>query len=442
MLAGCASSPFFPDTSDDATPAKQSAGDAPARAKITNPAREAICAAFFSNDTAQNGISSKDLTIPGIDTNVSGDTLINLGAKPADDLQKAVLLDLAGKADPARRLYLWLTAADPDSVFEMKCGNGVTLSGKVPRLAQQRLELLDQRHPELVQSSEINRKVSEAVVPPGPTLPTPPKVKRNTDFYKESGPINVPPEDSLNGEKKFKMDVSANTAALTSTDDTMPRAHAIAKPDPRPQQDISASAPRPSAPEKSQTTAARTPAPVPSTETDVGATPSATPKAHDMRDMAAPTPSSGTIAGQQNSSAATDPVLTSTSRPEENGTLEYHDPAPKFVEVPMTAAPSTPSKAASTTSSHTADPSGPYYAIQLAAYRTRDRAENAWREIVSRSDGIFNGVDHEVRSIAITGKGLFFRLMTGHFETRGDAKSTCDGFKRAGLDCLVRRVTP
>jgi len=85
---------------------------------------------------------------------------------------------------------------------------------------------------------------------------------------------------------------------------------------------------------------------------------------------------------------------------------------------------------------------GPYYAVQLAAYRSRGRAEDAWSKFQSSSRGVLSNAEHEVVTIAIEGQGLFFRLLTGKYSTQAEAISACGQLKSVGLDCLIRRVTP
>ena len=75
-----------------------------------------------------------------------------------------------------------------------------------------------------------------------------------------------------------------------------------------------------------------------------------------------------------------------------------------------------PNQPARTTAS-----TAPYYAVQLAAYRSRGRAEGAWSKFQNASHGMLAAADHEVVSIAIEDKGLFFRLLTGNYGTAAAA---------------------
>ena len=139
---------------------------------------------------------------------------ITISQSPENDLGQAIALELGGYQTEARKLYLWLTAANPGSTFTMPCGNGVSLSSTISRLAQHRLAAMDNSNPNLAQSAEINDKVELAKVAPGPSLPNPPKVERNTDFYLTAGPVDVMPEDNRPQAPAFAIQVSPNTEAL------------------------------------------------------------------------------------------------------------------------------------------------------------------------------------------------------------------------------------
>ncbi|MDP2698014.1 SPOR domain-containing protein [Thalassospira sp.] len=291
---------------------------------------------------------------------------VKLSRTAQQNLERAISLDLTRQNEKSRQLYLWLTAASPDQIITIDCGNGLMLSGAVARLAQQRLTLLDQAHPELAESSEIQQRVQQAVVEQSPTTPTPPVIERNRDFYQSSGPFKPVQENSA-ARSGAMTGISANTAMLTS---------------------------------------------IPPRHDGTGATSST-----DIPETSAPAP------------AKTAPII-STSRPVEDGTLEpvAMPPVTRTAEMPA-AAPETAQMT-----------SGSYYAIQLAAYRSRERAENSWITLQKSARGALDGIDHEVQSLTIPGQGLFFRLLTGRFGTSGDAAHACDGLKRDGIDCMVRKV--
>lgn len=345
-----------------------------------------------------------------------------------------------GNYESARKLYVWLTATPPDTKVDLDCGQGVRLSGSINSLAQRRLVTLDASSPEYARSKEIDTVVASATVAPGPELPDPPQIERDRRFYKAGGVVEAEPEAPTSPLVRMDMDVSENTARLTrverqtATPNTKP---AIA---PAPNRTTGASA------NQTETTVSKlppvaAPAPVASRPTQ-----SATP---------APVLDTPTIAGDEASTEHTGAIVTSNARPTEQGELDIVDrqPAAPMIELPITSTEPTSTQNAiapaletsrprETNARATAQVNPPYYAVQLAAYRTRDRAEDAWSKFQNASHGMLDSADHEVVSIAIEGKGLFFRLLTGMYVSSAEATQACNTLRSAGTDCLVRRVTP
>ncbi|MAZ33232.1 MAG: hypothetical protein CMO06_08815 [Thalassospira sp.] len=418
LLSGCSSDGMMSLFGDDdaSNQIKISDTNRPSETAMTAGIDSAACGLFFDG-------SSKDTAslLPQVD---STEDPIALQGKPADDLRHAMALDLEGKHAKARRLYLWLTAADPYASIAINCGNGIMLSGTITSLAQKRIKAMDAANPALARSREIDTVVASAIVAPGPELPDPPTVQRNRDFYKNTIAVNVQPEDSTTAPPTMRMDVSSNTARLTSVDRS---AKQIAAP--------SASM----AASRGTTTAVTTAA-------------------------SATTP--GIIKGDAVTPSASNKALLSTTRPVESGSLELADEAAatnnNLIEVPMVDATSTAAtsstpatmqpepdtKSVPPSSARKAEPMQPapvlnsYYTVQLAAYRSREMAESRWLKFETMGDGILRGASHEVQSIAIEGQGLFFRLMTGQYASQSEAQSACNGLKRAGIDCLIRHMTP
>ncbi len=376
----------------------------------TGAFNQAACGLFFG----QNAVSDH-IDMPVSEDETSG---ISLDESPQETLLQAIAYDMRQDYEPARRLYVWLTATPPDMQIDLDCGQGVRLSGSINSLAQRRLIALDASVPEFARSDEIDSVIATATVAAGPELPTPPKVDRDTRFYEASGAINAEPEVRTGPVVRMDMPVSSNTAQLTRVDK-------------RPQVKPDVAAPARSS-------------------------------------SLSPTP---TIAGSAASTEHDGAVIASNNRPVAQGTLDIGDqkPAPSMIEIPIgsqsaptpavarSKAPRLPkientapsenvvkqTKAASdVTTSPEAPSATPYYAAQLAAYRSRERAESAWVKFQNTANGVLSAADHEVVSIAIEGKGLYFRLLTGKYETSSEASQACNDLKTAGIDCLVRRVTP
>ncbi len=376
----------------------------------TGAFNQAACGLFFG----QNAVSDH-IDMPVSEDETSG---ISLDENPQETLLQAIAYDMRQDYEPARRLYVWLTATPPDMQIDLDCGQGVRLSGSINSLAQRRLIALDASVPEFARSDEIDSVIATATVAAGPELPTPPKVDRDTRFYEASGAINAEPEVRTGPVVRMDMPVSSNTAQLTRVDKR-----------PQVKPDVGA----------------------PARSSSLSSTP--------------------TIAGSAASTEHDGAVIASNNRPVAQGTLDIGDqkPALSMIEIPIgsqsapapavarSKAPQPPkientapsenvvkqTKAASdVTASPEAPSATPYYAAQLAAYRSRERAESAWVKFQNTANGVLSAADHEVVSIAIEGKGLYFRLLTGKYGTSSEARQACNDLKTAGIDCLVRRVTP
>ena len=393
----------------------------------------AACGLFFGHK-AESESAARDSarTTPGA---------ITLDRSPQDNFLQAISYDMDGNYESARKLYVWLTASPPDEKVDLDCGQGVRLSGSINSLAQRRLVALDASSPEYARSKEIDTVVASATVAPGPELPNPPTVERDRGFYQAGGVVEAEaaPEAPTNPVVRMDMEVSENTARLTRVE---PRA---AVPIPK-----AVTAPPP------QSTIAATNT---QTETTVSKlAPAATPAPVAKRAKSpapAPVIDAPTIAGDEASTEHSGAIVSSNARPSEQGELDIVDrqSTPPMIELPMTSTEPTPTQNAMAPSVETAVPpeatarqtaqaNTPYYAVQLAAYRSRGRAENAWSKFQNASHGMLSAADHEVVSIAIEGKGLFFRLLTGMYPSSAEASQACNTLKSAGTDCLVRRVIP
>ncbi|OSQ35628.1 hypothetical protein TMES_20490 [Thalassospira mesophila] len=444
LLSGCATDKqTTPLAQPEATVNIPESPDQPtAFANFSTDQQMAACALFIDPATKVPGHATNTAITPSA-------TNIAIGPDPETDLRRAVELELAGHPAQARKLYLWLTAANPGSTFTMPCGNGINLSSKISRLAQQRLAAIDNLNPDLAQSREIDEKVELAKVAPGPTLPNPPKVKRNTDFYLTAGPVDVAPEDATPPGPAFAIEVSPNTEALARVTP--------------PKQPVSLDR------EKAvDITAVTTTRPVDmDTDTDIIE-----------------------LTGGIGAASVRNSALQTTSTPTEEGDLQSMPPAPHKsnsgsnddtasvainaekqtakiaqkarmatadAQAPTKTRPVPVEQPLSTTMVQTGNRQGPpmtaapasgnpgvqpYYALQLAAYRSREMAETSWIKIRKKSNGLLDGIAHEVRPFAIKDNGLYFRLLTGHFDEKAIANKVCAGFKENHLDCIVRHVDP
>lgn len=387
---------------------------------------KAACGLFFGQYNQHSITSSQSGETP--------DAAISLEGTPQENLIQAISFDMNGNYEQARKLYVWLTATPPDLKVNLDCGQGVKLSGSINSLAQKRLVALDTASPEFARSAEIDSVVASATVAPGPELPNPPQVERDRRFYETGGVVQAEPEDSTSPIVRMDMEISENTAKLTSVERRTMATGSVAA--------TAAQAP----------TARNNTAPAPEADMTTAAAPAPTPAPAPSAAAPQPTPTTGpaTISGDEASTDHSGAVVAPNSRPVEQGNLDIKDPAPtqqSMIELPIASTPKpsgtepkTPEPQAAAATA--AQANAPYYAVQLAAYRSRGRAEGAWEKFQSASNGILASAPHEVISIAIEGKGLFFRLLTGSYGSSAEATQACNTLKAAGTDCLVRRVTP
>jgi len=81
------------------------------------------------------------------------------------------------------------------------------------------------------------------------------------------------------------------------------------------------------------------------------------------------------------------------------------------------------------------------FAIHLASFRTKGRAETGWNNLQRQFPKLIGQRDLIVRSVELEARGIFFRIMTGPFETRSRAQYLCDNFKSREQYCMVLRLT-
>ena len=421
-------------------------GSSPTSQELSSPSNEQLSAAEKTSfNRAACGLFFGHTASTGTEMHKDGSTTsepISLDRSPEDNFLQAISYDMDGNYESARKLYVWLTATPPDAKIDLDCGQDVRLSGSINSLAQRRLVTLDASSPEYARSKEIDSVVASATVAPGPELPNPPQFERDRRFYETGGVVEAEPEMPTSPLVRMDMEISENTARLTRVDRQVaaPDATPVAKPVPAPKL---TNGPAPGGAETAVSKLAPVAAPAPVARQSVQSL------------APAPVIAAPTIAGDAASTEHKGAMVTSNARPTEQGELDIVDPKPAapMIELPITStgpvatqnatAPSTENSApAETTTSQTVQSDTPYYAVQLAAYRSRGRAEDAWLKFQNTSHGMLAAADHEVVSIAIEGKGLFFRLLTGMYASSAEATQACNSLKSAGTDCLVRRVSP
>jgi len=111
------------------------------------------------------------------------------------------------------------------------------------------------------------------------------------------------------------------------------------------------------------------------------------------------------------------------------------------VGAPAASAPA-PQLAAS--SAAPAVPSGPFAAqaqgaflAQIAALRSRDAADEAWRVFTARAPALAQGAHAQVQRADLGAQGVFYRLRVGFFDSHERAGAFCARVEAAGQDCMV-----
>jgi hypothetical protein len=82
---------------------------------------------------------------------------------------------------------------------------------------------------------------------------------------------------------------------------------------------------------------------------------------------------------------------------------------------------------------------GVYYVVQLGSLVTEADAQRLWGEIADRHGKLIDGLEPVIQTAAQAGGGTIYRLRTGPFSSRQDARKLCGDFRKVGQDCLVVR---
>lgn len=77
------------------------------------------------------------------------------------------------------------------------------------------------------------------------------------------------------------------------------------------------------------------------------------------------------------------------------------------------------------------------FGVQVAAYRSPERAKEAWKRLRGRSGGLLEGLDPTFEQGNVNGTTLF-RVIVGNYPSKKEARAYCGALKRAGVDCWPR----
>jgi hypothetical protein len=132
--------------------------------------------------------------------------------------------------------------------------------------------------------------------------------------------------------------------------------------------------------------------------------------------------------GMPNSVADEVAELADLSRPDRG--IDSEAPAP----MPAPRAPLPPPREVSP---QFAFSEGGQYLVQVAAFRTQDAAEAAWRKSASEHPNLYRGAGKRIQRADLGAKGVFYRLRVGGFSQKTEADAFCDALKAEGDNCIV-----
>jgi hypothetical protein len=135
------------------------------------------------------------------------------------------------------------------------------------------------------------------------------------------------------------------------------------------------------------------------------------------------------------------PVVKASPKPVAKTAKPVSPPSPpvsKPANLPKAATIATTKSAPAKPAAVNSPPSG-VYLVQIASLRTAESARRAWDQYNKKHKPLFNGLKFFVARKSIPGRGDFFRVQTGPFETRAAAARKCAEFKKNKIPCLVIR---
>ncbi len=80
---------------------------------------------------------------------------------------------------------------------------------------------------------------------------------------------------------------------------------------------------------------------------------------------------------------------------------------------------------------------GGIYRVQVAAFRSEEAAEAAWKKSRQGNPALYADADRHIQRADLGSKGIFYRLRVGSFDDRSKASAYCDAIKASGSNCIV-----
>ena len=79
----------------------------------------------------------------------------------------------------------------------------------------------------------------------------------------------------------------------------------------------------------------------------------------------------------------------------------------------------------------------PRFAVHLASYRTTAAANEGWSELRQRFNPVLGSLEPRIAEVEIDGRGTFYRLKAGPFQSWGSANEVCDYLRTSSWSCAV-----
>ena len=77
------------------------------------------------------------------------------------------------------------------------------------------------------------------------------------------------------------------------------------------------------------------------------------------------------------------------------------------------------------------------FLVQIAALRSEEAAETAWRRVTSSAPELYHGASKRIQRADLGSEGVFYRLRVGAFAERAEAAAFCEAIKETGASCIV-----
>lgn len=159
-----------------------------------------------------------------------------------------------------------------------------------------------------------------------------------------------------------------------------------------------------------------------------------------------------TTTPDETTSAATLPPVTSTQAPPTSATSTPKPPAAATTTTttppvatttqpkpPAAVATISPIDAATVPAATARPPSAGAFVVQVGSYPNDGAAAGAWQTIKGKNVALLSNYKPDVKPADLGGKGTWYRLRIGPFDTREAASELCGKLKAGGQDCIVAK---